>query len=234
MTQFGAYLSQVRESRGFRKSLFSKSLGFSHTYINLVEAGISPPFKMDVCEKIIRLLNLNESESRKLIELAALDRVDEDIAPYLKLNKVRETRTEYKAQQGVKIVPLVQTLPQKGTLGAEVNGKPALYVDASWLGEWECFAWKVSTDDLFNRGIQKNDIVIVAYDAPLKNGDIAAVKGRKGQESLVFRIFCQEGEQIILFSADKNQTSFPSLLSSAPQNEQEIIGKVILTMKDFR
>lgn len=86
---FGEYLEEKRKSRNYTIRLFARRVNISYTYLADVEKGRSKAFKLEILNKIIEVLQLDEKETYKLYDLAGESRntISPDIEEYLKENK---------------------------------------------------------------------------------------------------------------------------------------------------
>ena len=86
---FGEYLEEKRKSRNYTIRLFARRVNISYTYLADVEKGRSKAFKLEILNKIVEVLQLDEKETDKLYDLAGKSRttIAPDIEEYLKENK---------------------------------------------------------------------------------------------------------------------------------------------------
>jgi XRE family transcriptional regulator len=86
---FGEYLEEKRISRNYTLRQFAKKIDISFTYLADVEKGRSKAFKLEILNKIIEVLQLDEKETDMLYDLAGKSRntIAPDIEEYLKENK---------------------------------------------------------------------------------------------------------------------------------------------------
>lgn len=86
---FGEYLEEKRISRNYTIRLFARRVNISYTYLADVEKGRSKAFKLEILNKIIEVLQLDEKETDILYDLAGKSRntIAPDIEEYLKENK---------------------------------------------------------------------------------------------------------------------------------------------------
>lgn len=86
---FGEYLEEKRKSRNYTIRLFARRVNISYTYLADVEKGRSKAFKLEILNKIIEALQLDEKEIDMLYDLAGKSRntIAPDIEEYLKENK---------------------------------------------------------------------------------------------------------------------------------------------------
>ena len=93
---FGEYLEENRKSRNYTLRLFAKRINISYTYLADVEKGRSKAFKLEILNKIIEVLQLDEKETDILYDLAGKSRetIPPDVEEYLKENKeiIKEIR----------------------------------------------------------------------------------------------------------------------------------------------
>ena len=78
---FGEYLQEKRKSRNYTLRQFAKKIDISFTYLADVEKGRSKAFKLEILNKIIEVLQLDEKEGKSRNTIAP------DIEEYLKENK---------------------------------------------------------------------------------------------------------------------------------------------------
>ena len=100
---FGEYLEEKRKSRNYTLRLFAKRVNISFTYLADVEKGRSKAFKLEILNKIIEVLQLDEKETDILYDLAGKSRetIPPDIEEYLKENKeiIEEIRKRKKGAE---------------------------------------------------------------------------------------------------------------------------------------
>lgn len=86
---FGEYLEEKRKSRNYTIRLFARRVNISYTYLADVEKGRSKAFKLEILNKIIEVLQLDEKETDMFYDLAGKNRdtIPPDIEEYLKQNK---------------------------------------------------------------------------------------------------------------------------------------------------
>lgn len=86
---FGEYLEEKRKSRNYTIRLFARRVNISYTYLADVEKGRSKAFKLEILNKIIEVLQLDEKETDMLYDLAgkSRDTIAPDVEEYLKKNK---------------------------------------------------------------------------------------------------------------------------------------------------
>lgn len=86
---FGEYLEEKRKSRNYTIRLFARRVNISYTYLADVEKGRSKAFKLEILNKIVEVLQLDEKETDILYDLAGKSRntIAPDIEEYLKENK---------------------------------------------------------------------------------------------------------------------------------------------------
>lgn len=86
---FGEYLEEKRKSRNYTIRLFARRVNISYTYLADVEKGRSKAFKLEILNKIIEVLHLDEKETDTLYDLAGKSRetIPPDVEEYLKENK---------------------------------------------------------------------------------------------------------------------------------------------------
>ncbi len=86
---FGEYLEEKRKSRNYTIRLFARRVNISYTYLADVEKGRSKAFKLEILNKIVEVLQLDEKETDMLYDLAGKSRntIAPDIEEYLKENK---------------------------------------------------------------------------------------------------------------------------------------------------
>ena len=101
---FGEYLEEKRKSRNYTIRLFARRVNISYTYLADVEKGRSKAFKLEILNKIIEILKLDEEETDMLYDLAgkSRDTIAPDVEEYLKENKeiIKEIR---KIKKGTKM-----------------------------------------------------------------------------------------------------------------------------------
>ena len=101
---FGEYLEEKRKSRNYTIRLFARRVNISYTYLADVEKGRSKAFKLEILNKIIEVLQLDEKETDMLYDLAgkSRDTIAPDVEEYLKENKeiIKEIR---KIKKGTKM-----------------------------------------------------------------------------------------------------------------------------------
>lgn len=86
---FGKYLEEKRKSRNYTIRLFARRVNISYTYLADVEKGRSKAFKLEILNKIIEILKLDEEETDMLYDLAgkSRDTIAPDVEEYLKKNE---------------------------------------------------------------------------------------------------------------------------------------------------
>lgn len=86
---FGEYLEEKRKSRNYTIRLFARRVNISYTYLADVEKGRSKAFKLEILNKIIEVLQLDEKETDMLYDLAgeSRDTIAPDVEEYLKKNE---------------------------------------------------------------------------------------------------------------------------------------------------
>lgn len=100
---FGEYLEEKRKSRNYTIRLFARRVNISYTYLADVEKSRSKAFKLEILNKIIEVLQLDEKETNILYDLAGKSRntIAPDIEEYLKENKeiIEEIRKRKKGAE---------------------------------------------------------------------------------------------------------------------------------------
>lgn len=81
MSTFGMYLSELRKGRRITLKDMAAKLGITSPYLSDVEKGRRDSFDIDKLNQIVQILNLNEEEADKLMNLAGDQR--NEIAPDL-------------------------------------------------------------------------------------------------------------------------------------------------------
>lgn len=99
--QYGKFLTQLIKDKNMSQRSFYNQLGIKKPYFYDIVAGRVNPPPSDVQLRIIKILNLNESDIHKLFDLAANQRneIPYDIVIYLKNRKlIKQIRrsNEYK------------------------------------------------------------------------------------------------------------------------------------------
>lgn len=65
MTPFGRYLEKLRRSRGLQQSLLASEVGIQSCYVSAMENGRKAPASPKVLQKMVRVLELTNSEQRQ-------------------------------------------------------------------------------------------------------------------------------------------------------------------------
>lgn len=83
--KFSDYFSQLIKKSKITKTAVALKLGVSLTYIINVSKGFDPPLTLDRCEKLVKILNLEEDERKKLLQLALRERLKKEDVMFLDL-----------------------------------------------------------------------------------------------------------------------------------------------------
>jgi SOS-response transcriptional repressor LexA len=85
---FGQLLTQYRERSGLSKTDLSKRISKTQTYVTTLETGVSKPPTFEVCEQLVKILQLSESEKNEFLKQAADERIGENIQFYNEIGTV--------------------------------------------------------------------------------------------------------------------------------------------------
>lgn len=242
--QFSEHLRSLREQRGFSKADLARQMSISLNYLVEVEAGRKKPPTFERCQQIAQVLELSESERAKLIELATLERASKESRPIVEEYYRMAGAVKERDKIIERIAPAASQTRKLYLLGSVPAGpiEPAadyvegtVIVDYSVTGNKDCFALRVKGNCLEDKGVFNGDIVIVAKDMQLENGNIAVVRIHDHDgEKVTMKIWKKTGEQIILMPATHHGDAEPIIITKQDNKKVEIIGKVIYANKDFR
>jgi transcriptional regulator with XRE-family HTH domain len=70
--KFGEFLKNKRLGLELSIRNLSRSTGIDVAYLSRIERGTKPPEKEEILDKLIKALNLNKTDARKLKDLAAI------------------------------------------------------------------------------------------------------------------------------------------------------------------
>ena len=86
---FGEYLREKRKERSFSLKILARLIGKSKSYISQLENGTRPAPKQSTLEAISKALVLNDSENKKLFDLADQSRntISDELSDYINTHK---------------------------------------------------------------------------------------------------------------------------------------------------
>ena len=98
--RFGQFISEKRIQHSMTKQELARQIGISTAYLSQLESGARSNPTIEVLDRMINKLHLDEAETHKIYDLypASNDTISPDIITYLKSNNI-VTKAIRKAQE---------------------------------------------------------------------------------------------------------------------------------------
>jgi phage repressor protein C with HTH and peptisase S24 domain len=156
----------------------AKQLEVTDGYIRLVEIHRARPPTLRRCQQIADALSLSNSERKRLLQLATLERASEETKPFLKF-KVATEPSFSKEEEPIYRVPVIgraRASSERGHLSLEpVEGE---FIE--WKG---CKAVEMTTNAMAPLVYRGQKIIYTEVEEP-REGDLVFCKLRSGEQFL--------------------------------------------------
>lgn len=232
---FGELLKRFREKSGLLQVDLAKTIGVTQTYIGHLEKGRTKPPNTERCREMARALSLSKDDTRKLIDAAMSERMDDDTKEWIKTQpRVSEPPPEYGYAKSPQ-APSPQTLrgPLLGSCPADDirlvydNVEDWYEINYDLVKTSNAFCLRIAGECLVDENIYNGDIIFVSKDYEFTDGKIYVVRV-DGNVSCK-KVYKKNG-LIILQRANKQM---PEPIIVDPKKDPfEIIGRVVTSIRN--
>lgn len=214
--RLGDLLKEARLKKGFTQTQVADKAGLSQPYYNLIENNKSSrPPSLYIVEQIANILDCDTNNLSKIVQLMQLE--------YKKrvVDKL-EARLGQAPKTGPRPIPILSEIPAGHP--KNYNTFPSDIIEDYYQFKIEeqdpdAFLLRVGGDCMAPE-IKKGDLLLIAPNEKVENGDIAAVVNDKGEKE-VTRITIRKDEIILT----PDNPAYPTIVWEA-KDKPKIIGRV--------
>lgn len=204
---FGAYLQQLREAAGLKKSHFAQRLGINPSHIGNLEKGRTNPPPKDRLEQIAEILSLSPSQKQTLLDLAFQERNKKELSAFRKASSVEASLVSVDMSEMIS-VPVFSKCPASAKVWVSGDIERYEKISKTFIQGRRMFIMKIHGDSMDRAGIEDGCMVLVDSEKEPKNGNI--VVARVDDECTVKRYY--KTDHTVTLSPDSTNPSHQPMI----------------------